>query len=56
MVYVTHDQVEAMTLGDRIVVMANGLIQQQGSAEELFENAGKQVCCRFYRQSDNEFP
>ncbi len=37
MVYVTHDQVEAMTLGDRIVVMAYGLVQQQGSAEELFK-------------------
>ena len=38
MIYVTHDQVEAMTLGDRIVVMRDGTIQQQGSAEELFEN------------------
>jgi multiple sugar transport system ATP-binding protein len=37
MVYVTHDQVEAMTLGDRIVVMSDGLIQQQGSPEELFK-------------------
>ena len=37
MVYVTHDQVEAMTLGDRIVVMANGLVQQEGSAEMLFK-------------------
>ncbi len=37
MVYVTHDQVEAMTLGDRIVVMANGLVQQQGTAEDLFK-------------------
>ncbi len=37
MVYVTHDQVEAMTLGDRIVVMANGIIQQQGKPEELFK-------------------
>jgi multiple sugar transport system ATP-binding protein len=36
MVYVTHDQVEAMTLGDRIVVMNEGRIQQQGSPEELF--------------------
>lgn len=36
MIYVTHDQVEAMTLGDRIVVMCDGLIQQQGSPEELF--------------------
>ncbi|WP_371155309.1 ABC transporter ATP-binding protein [Jannaschia sp. 2305UL9-9] len=38
MVYVTHDQVEAMTLGDRIVVMNAGVIQQQGSAEDLFAN------------------
>lgn len=37
MVYVTHDQVEAMTLGDRIVVMNEGVIQQQGTAEELFK-------------------
>ena len=36
MIYVTHDQVEAMTLGDRIVVMNEGTIQQQGTAEELF--------------------
>lgn len=37
MVYVTHDQVEAMTLGDRIVVMNDGVIQQQGTPKELFE-------------------
>jgi multiple sugar transport system ATP-binding protein len=37
MIYVTHDQVEAMTLGDRIVVMHNGIIQQQGSAEQLYK-------------------
>jgi multiple sugar transport system ATP-binding protein len=36
MIYVTHDQVEAMTLGDRIVVMNAGVVQQQGTAEELF--------------------
>lgn len=38
MVYVTHDQVEAMTLGDRIVVMNHGVIQQQGTPEELFKS------------------
>ena len=38
MVYVTHDQVEAMTLGDRIVVMSGGVIQQQGTPEELFKS------------------
>lgn len=36
MVYVTHDQIEAMTLGDRIVVMSEGVIQQQGTPQELF--------------------
>jgi multiple sugar transport system ATP-binding protein len=37
MIYVTHDQIEAMTLADRIVVMHGGYIQQQGSPEELFK-------------------
>jgi multiple sugar transport system ATP-binding protein len=37
MVYVTHDQVEAMTLADRIVVMNGGYIQQQGRPEDLFK-------------------
>lgn len=37
-VYVTHDQVEAMTLADRIVVMCNGRIEQVGSPMELFNH------------------
>lgn len=37
MLYVTHDQIEAMTLADRIVVMHSGYVQQQGSPEELFK-------------------
>jgi multiple sugar transport system ATP-binding protein len=36
MIYVTHDQVEAMTLGDRIVVMDKGLIQQVGAPLEIY--------------------
>lgn len=36
-IYVTHDQVEAMTLGERIVVMHGGYIQQHGSPTELFK-------------------
>jgi multiple sugar transport system ATP-binding protein len=36
MVYVTHDQVEAMTMGDRIVVLKDGYIQQIGSPLELY--------------------
>jgi ABC-type sugar transport system ATPase subunit len=38
MVYVTHDQVEAMTLADRIVVLRAGRIEQQGSPIELYDN------------------
>jgi len=37
-VYVTHDQTEAMTLGDRVVVMRGGLVQQLGSPQELYEH------------------
>ena len=36
-VYVTHDQVEAMTMGTRIAVMADGLLQQVGSPQELYD-------------------
>jgi multiple sugar transport system ATP-binding protein len=36
-VYVTHDQTEAMTLGDRVVVMHGGIAQQIGTPEELYE-------------------
>ncbi|HOD48660.1 MAG TPA: sn-glycerol-3-phosphate ABC transporter ATP-binding protein UgpC [Candidatus Hydrogenedentes bacterium] len=38
MIYVTHDQVEAMTMGDRIVVMLNGVIQQIASPLELYHH------------------
>jgi multiple sugar transport system ATP-binding protein len=37
MVYVTHDQTEAMTLGDRVAVMRAGVLQQVGAPEELYE-------------------
>jgi ABC-type sugar transport system ATPase subunit len=36
-VYVTHDQIEAMTLGDRIAVMSNGKLQQLGPPQELYD-------------------
>jgi multiple sugar transport system ATP-binding protein len=38
MIYVTHDQVEAMTMGDRIVVMKDGLIQQVAEPLALYDN------------------
>lgn len=37
-IYVTHDQTEAMTMGDRIVVMQDGIIQQAASPEELYNS------------------
>ena len=37
-VYVTHDQTEAMTLGDRIVIMRDGFIQQIGTPQEVFNH------------------
>ncbi|HEY5985317.1 MAG TPA: sn-glycerol-3-phosphate ABC transporter ATP-binding protein UgpC, partial [Streptosporangiaceae bacterium] len=36
-VYVTHDQTEAMTLGDRVAVMRSGVLQQVGSPQELYD-------------------
>ncbi len=38
MIYVTHDQIEAMTMGDRIVVMKDGLVQQVDAPLELYEH------------------
>jgi multiple sugar transport system ATP-binding protein len=37
-VYVTHDQVEAMTMGDRIAVMSGGVIKQLGTPKEVYES------------------
>ena len=49
MIYVTHDQVEAMTLADKIVVLNNGKIEQIGSPIELYENPLNMfVACLLY--------
>jgi multiple sugar transport system ATP-binding protein len=37
-IYVTHDQIEAMTLADRVVVMEHGIIQQVGTPTEIYDN------------------
>ena len=47
MIYVTHDQVEAMTLADRIVVMHLGKIQQEGKPEELFKKPANKFVAGF---------
>ena len=36
-IYVTHDQIEAMTLADRVVVMNNGIIQQIGTPKQIYD-------------------
>ncbi len=38
MIYVTHDQIEAMTMGDRIAVMRDGILQQVGTPQELYDH------------------
>ena len=47
MIYVTHDQIEAMTLGDKIVVMRSGEIMQAGSPEELYRHPANQFVAGF---------
>src|SRR6478609_5412066 len=46
-VYVTHDQVEAMTLGDRVVVMKDGLVQQVGEPLELYNSPANRFVAGF---------
>jgi multiple sugar transport system ATP-binding protein len=45
--YVTHDQVEAMTMGDRIAVMRKGLLQQLGTPDELYESPANLFVAEF---------
>src|SRR6185295_4403617 len=46
-IYVTHDQIEAMTLADRIVVMKDGLIAQVGTPTELYDDPADQFVAGF---------
>jgi ABC-type sugar transport system ATPase subunit len=46
-IYVTHDQVEAMTMGDRIAVMSKGVLQQIGSPEDLYTRPANVFVARF---------
>ncbi|MBB5192508.1 multiple sugar transport system ATP-binding protein [Silvimonas terrae] len=46
-VYVTHDQIEAMTLGDRIAVMKDGVIQQFGSPQDIYERPSNMFVASF---------
>jgi sn-glycerol 3-phosphate transport system ATP-binding protein len=47
MVYVTHDQVEAMTMADQVVLMRNGRIEQDAPPDEIYENPASIFVARF---------
>ncbi|MCY4221225.1 MAG: sn-glycerol-3-phosphate ABC transporter ATP-binding protein UgpC [Thiotrichales bacterium] len=46
-IYVTHDQIEAMTLADRVVVMNKGVIQQVGTPKEIYDRPGNTFVAGF---------
>lgn len=46
-VYVTHDQTEALTMGDRIAVLNNGLLQQVGTPQEMYERPANEFVAGF---------
>jgi len=47
MIYVTHDQIEAMTMADRVILMNQGVIEQAGSPAELYECPATMFAARF---------
>ncbi len=47
MLYVTHDQVEALTLGDRVAVLRDGAVEQVGSPDELYQKPATRFVARF---------
>ena len=53
-IYVTHDQVEAMTLADRIVIMRDGYIEQVGTPDEVFRRPGDPLRRGLHRLAADE--
>ena len=54
MIYVTHDQTEALTFADTVVVMHDGRVVQSGTPEELFEQPGAHLRRLFHRLARHE--
>ena len=54
-IYVTHDQEEAMTLGERIVVMKDGVIQQADTPLMTYNLSGESLCGGIHRDAADEF-
>jgi multiple sugar transport system ATP-binding protein len=55
MIYVTHDQEEALALGDRVAVLAQGRIEQVGAAEELYDRPGNRFVAEFLGVPETNF-
>ena len=53
-IYVTHDQTEAMTLGDRVAVMRKGYVQQVGTPKQLYNEPVQPVRRRLHRLAGHE--
>ena len=53
-IYVTHDQTEAMTLGTRIVVMKDGVVQQVDTPQNLYNTPGQPLRCKLHRITTDE--
>ena len=56
MIYVTHDQIEAMTMADKIVVLHSGVIEQVGAPLDLYNSPAQPVRGRLHRVAEDEFP
>jgi len=54
-IYVTHDQLEAMTMGDRIVVMNEGIVQQVGTPQEVYEHPTNKYVAGFIGSPEMNF-
>ena len=53
-IYVTHDQVEAMTMGDRVAVLKDGYLQQVGTPQHLYDEPDQRVRRRVHRVAVDE--
>ena len=52
--YVTHDQVEAMTMGDRVALIKDGYLQQVGTPQNLYDQPSERVRRRLHRVAVDE--
>ena len=55
-VYVTHDQIEAMAMADTIAIMNQGVIEQLGAPQEVYDRPAQRVRRRLHRRAGDELP